>query len=114
MASILDLFGKLSPDEHRRGRQFERICKWFLENDPEYRREIKRVWLWDDWPGRWGRDKGIDLVAETFNGKYWAVQSKAYALNHAQTKKKRLLTLSVDSSHMIAVNSSVLAALARR
>jgi len=37
MASILELFRNLSPDEHRRGRQFELICKWFLENDPEYK-----------------------------------------------------------------------------
>lgn len=86
MTSILELFGKLAPGEHRRRRQFERICKWFLENDHEYKRQIKRVWLWDDWPGRWGRDKGIDLVAETFGKKYWAVQSKAYALNHSVTK----------------------------
>jgi superfamily II DNA or RNA helicase len=86
MASILELFNRLSPDEHRRGRQFEEICKWFLENDQAYNREIKRVWLWDDWPGRWGRDKGIDLIAETFDGKIWAIQSKAYAQNHAVTK----------------------------
>ncbi len=86
MASILELFSSLSPDELRRGRQFEEICKWFLENDPAYKREIKRVWLWDDWPGRWGRDKGIDLIAETFDGKIWAIQSKAYAQNHAVTK----------------------------
>ena len=86
MATIPELFGNLSPDKQRRGRQFERICKWFLENDPEYKLQIKRVWLWDDWPGRWGRDKGIDLVAETFDGKFWAIQSKAYALNHAVTK----------------------------
>ena len=87
MATILELVGKFSPDEQRRGRQFERVCKWFLENDPEYRREVKQVWLWDDWPGRWGRDKGIDLVAETFDGKFWAIQSKAYALNHSVTKQ---------------------------
>ena len=102
MTSILDLFGKLSPDEHWRGRQFERICKWFLENDPEYKREIKRVWLWDDWPGRWGRDKGIDLVAETFNGKCWAIQSKAYALNHSVTKNDIDRFLSESSRKIIS------------
>jgi superfamily II DNA or RNA helicase len=102
MTSILNLFGKLNPDEHRRGRQFERICKWFLENDPEYKREIKRVWLWDDWPGRWGRDKGIDLIAETYNGKYWAVQSKAYALNHAVTKNDIDRFLSESSRKIIS------------
>ena len=34
--------------------------------------------MWKDWPGRWGRDAGIDLVAETADGRLMAVQSKAY------------------------------------
>lgn len=100
--AILDLVRKLSPDEHRRGRQFERICKWFLENDPEYKREIKRVWLWDEWPGRWGRDKGIDLVAETLSGKFWAIQSKAYALTHSVTKSDMDKFLSESSRKIIS------------
>lgn len=102
MTSILDLYGKLSPDELRRGRQFERICKWFLENDPQYRREIKRVWLWDDWPGRWGRDKGIDLVAEGFDAKLWGIQCKAYALNHSVTKNDIDRFLSESSRRIIS------------
>jgi predicted helicase len=36
------------------------------------------VWLWRDWPGRWGADAGIDLVAETRTGGLWAIQAKAY------------------------------------
>jgi predicted helicase len=36
------------------------------------------VWLWDDWPGRWGADAGIDLVAEDHEGHLWAIQAKAY------------------------------------
>ena len=48
MSSIDKLFSSLSPDIHRRGRQFEHICKWFLENDPEFKLEIKRVWLWNE------------------------------------------------------------------
>jgi predicted helicase len=51
-----------------RGRDFERLCTWLLENAPEYRSQLKGVWLWDDWPGRWGRDAGIDLVAEDHEG----------------------------------------------
>lgn len=86
MASFPELFRSLSPDEHRRGHEFERICKWFLEHDPQYQRVIKRVWLWDDWPGSWGRDKGIDLIAEGFDDQLWAIQSKAYALTHSVTK----------------------------
>jgi superfamily II DNA or RNA helicase len=60
------------------GRDFERICKWALENVPEYRQRLRKVWLWDEWPGRWGRDAGIDLVAEDAEGGLWAVQAKHY------------------------------------
>jgi superfamily II DNA or RNA helicase len=86
MASLTQLLSSLSPNEQVRGRQFESVCKWFLENDPEYKRVIKCVWLWKIWPGRWGRDKGIDLVAETYNKELWAIQSKAYAASHSVTK----------------------------
>ena len=70
--------GRCDPDPVRRGKQFERICKWFLTNDPVYEHELRRVWLWDEWPGRWGADAGIDLVAEDRHGRLWAIQAKAY------------------------------------
>ena len=102
MATITELLARLSGDELRRGRQFEQICKWFLENDPEYRCQLKRVWLWDDWPHRWGRDKGIDLVAEGFDGRIWAIQAKAYAAGHAITKKDLDKFLSESSRRAIS------------
>lgn len=86
MAGFSDLFGRLSPDKNVRGRQFEAICRWFLEQDPVYSRELRRVWLWKDWPGRWGPDAGIDLVAEPHNGGLWAIQAKAYDPAHTITK----------------------------
>jgi len=54
------------------GGAFERVVKWFRENDPEYRLLVRRVWPWDRWPGRWGTDTGIDLVVEDHDGKLWA------------------------------------------
>ena len=52
-------------------------CKWFLETDPVYRTQLKKVWLWNKWPGKWGPDAGIDLVA----------QAKAYAPENTVTKQ---------------------------
>ena len=78
MAALGDLLGRLDPDPGRRGRQFERICQWFLTHDPVYARELRHVWLWNEWPGRWGADAGIDLVAEDRHGHLWAIQAKAY------------------------------------
>lgn len=76
----------LDADAGRRGKQFEHICKWFLTNDPIYCRELRRPWLWDEWPGRWGADAGIDLVAEDHGGRLWAIQAKAYDLAYSITK----------------------------
>jgi predicted helicase len=44
------------------------------------------VWLWDEWPGRWGIDAGIDLVAEDRRGNLLAIQAKAYDAAYSITK----------------------------
>jgi len=44
------------------------------------------VWLWNEWPERWGADSGIDLVAETHDGDLWAVQAKAYSPEYSIRK----------------------------
>ena len=69
------------------GRIFEQIfCKWFLENDPYWKTQVKQVWLWKDWPGRWGRDERIDLIFKHKNGETWAVQAKCYEEKYSITK----------------------------
>lgn len=68
------------------GRDFERLCAWFLQSDPEYAAEFEQVWLWDDWPGNWGRDKGIDLIARTNDGRIVAVQAKHYVAAYSIKK----------------------------
>jgi len=68
------------------GRRFEQLCRWFLLHDPIYGGLLKEVWLWDDWPGRWGRDKGIDLIAEAKDGQLWAIQAKQYAPDYSVKK----------------------------
>jgi superfamily II DNA or RNA helicase len=62
-----------------RGKAFEPICKWFLKKDPYWGQEFRNVWLWNEWPGRWGPDIGIDLVAETHTGDLIAVQAKCWS-----------------------------------
>jgi predicted helicase len=67
-------------------RDFEPLCAWVLQSDPEYATEFEQVWLWDEWPGNWGRDKGIDLIAQTNDGRIVAVQAKHYAAAYAVKK----------------------------
>lgn len=86
MPTFTGLLATLAVDHRVRGRQFELICSWYLTNDPQYRSTLRRVWLWDDWPGRWGADAGIDLVAEDRAGRLWAIQAKAYDQQYAVTK----------------------------
>ena len=72
------LIRSLDSDPHRRGKQFEKIVKWWLQNDPIHSRDVKKVWLWDEWPDRPGPDVGIDLVAELKDGSLVAVQAKCF------------------------------------
>jgi superfamily II DNA or RNA helicase len=84
--SFAELMSRLDPRPDARGRQFERICAWYLRSAPEYRERIQRVWLWAEWPEAWAADAGIDLVAEERDGRLWAVQAKAYEPSYAIKK----------------------------
>ncbi len=88
MTTFTKLFEQLDLDDNIRGKQFERICKWYLENDPFYASQLAHVWLWKDWPGRWypKREAGIDLVAQHRDGTLWAIQAKAYDSAYSVTK----------------------------
>jgi superfamily II DNA or RNA helicase len=78
MGDLAALLAGLDAGERVRGRGFERLCKWVLENEPAYAARLERVWLWGEWPGRWAADAGIDLVAQDREGGLWAVQAKHY------------------------------------
>ena len=62
----------------REGKGFEKLTKWYLENEPKFKKIFKKIWHFKDFPKRWGKDTGTDLIAETNNGEYWAIQSKNY------------------------------------
>jgi superfamily II DNA or RNA helicase len=86
MQSFQDYFESLSSDVNIKGKTFERAIKWWLESDPVWSSQLKHVWLWDKFPHKTGRDTGIDLVAESISGDYWAIQCKAYSPD-SQLKK---------------------------
>jgi predicted helicase len=35
------------PDPQKRGLEFERVCKWYLETDPTYVTKLEEVWFWN-------------------------------------------------------------------
>ncbi|KAA0265073.1 MAG: DEAD/DEAH box helicase, partial [Chloroflexi bacterium] len=78
---ILDKYRKISFSERDKGDRFERLMRAYLLTDPKYAYQFKNVWLWGEFPYRkdlGGGDTGIDLVALTHTGDYWAIQCKCY------------------------------------
>ncbi|GHU40828.1 hypothetical protein FACS1894190_08190 [Spirochaetia bacterium] len=83
-ASILEKYRKISFSERDKGDRFERLMCAYLQTDPQYAARLKKVYLWEDFPGRkdlGGKDLGIDLVAKTYESDYWAIQCKCYDEN---------------------------------
>lgn len=79
---ILDSFRESAISEKDKGDKFEKLIQAYLQTDPKYAILFSTVWLWNEFPFRkdfGGKDTGIDLVAKTNNGDYWAIQCKCYA-----------------------------------
>lgn len=78
---VLNKYRETSFSERDKGDRFERLMKAFLLTEPVYAYKFKKVWLWNEFPGKktlGGSDTGIDLVALTNEGDYWAIQCKCY------------------------------------
>lgn len=70
---------------------FELVVKLFLQTNPKYKTKLKNVWLLNELNEQIRnklnlpiRDEGIDLIAETFDKRYWAIQAK-YRSNRNET-----------------------------
>ena len=85
-SNFSDFYSSLDIDPVKRGKQFEHFVKWFLKADPEWATQVDLIWLWEEWPERWGADCGIDLVFRHKNGEHWAVQAKCYSPDYDITK----------------------------
>ena len=75
------------------GSIFEYLTKLFLEVSPEYKTKLRKVYLLKEIPTAIKRklklpntDEGIDLIAETFDNEYWAIQCK-YRSDKTETLK---------------------------
>lgn len=79
-----DFVGRLSRlSEKEKGDVFEHLVRAYLLLDPEYATKLRSVWLLKDVPSALRKklrlpadDQGIDLIAETNTGEYWAIQCK--------------------------------------
>lgn len=78
---ILNKHRELAFSERNKGDRFERLIQLYLRTDPTYATKFTKIWLWNEFPFRGdfgGKDTGIDLVALTTEGTYWAIQCKCY------------------------------------
>lgn len=79
---ILNKFRKESFSQKDKGFRFECLMQAYLKTTALYIHLFEEVWLWSEFPHHdqfGGKDTGIDLVAKTYTGDYWAIQCKCYA-----------------------------------
>ena len=88
--SILEKHRNLAFSEADKGTRFERLMKGFLQTNPVYAERLQKVWLWSEFPYKddfGGHDVGIDLVGETNEHEFWAIQCKCYREDTVIDKK---------------------------
>lgn len=96
--------------EKQKGDCFETLSKYYLQLHPEYATLLKNVWKLQDVPPSVKKklnlpspDEGIDLIAETKDGKFWAIQCKYRDDENTSLTRKELSTFT-DLSFNICKN----------
>jgi predicted helicase len=95
-----------------KGKTFEELTKYYLLYHPVYNSKLKQVWLQNELTpsiltklGLPKNDQGIDLIAETKEGSYWAIQCK-YLQDEDKKLSHRSISTFVSLSKGIAKNIS--------
>jgi len=86
---ILNKYREIAYSGADLGTRFEELIARYLMTDPLYASKLEQVWSWNRFPYRKDisdHDTGIDLVAKTKTGEYWAIQCKFYAEGHRVSK----------------------------
>ncbi len=99
-------------NNHVKGELFEQLSEHLLTWDPKYQTLLKQVWRLKDTPTQVlsklnipQQDQGIDLIAETFDGKYWAIQCKYHGDADKNVTHREISTF-LALSNTIASNIS--------
>ncbi|MDF1853534.1 MAG: DEAD/DEAH box helicase family protein [Verrucomicrobiales bacterium] len=78
----LKALGNSESANKQKGDAFERFVQLFLRYQPDYQQQLEEIWRHDELPFEVKQDlnistdRGIDLVARTKEGDYWAIQAK--------------------------------------
>jgi len=99
-----------SVSSKEKGDAFERLTQLYLKIHPVYSSKLKKVWLLREVPTQvssWlnlrSQDQGIDLIAETKSGKYWAVQCK-YREDDSKSLTLRELSTFTTTAYTVCKN----------
>src|SRR3954452_16585300 len=101
----------------KRGPGFARLTALYLPNSPEYRTQLRNVWLLNEVPESVSahlnlprQDEGIDIVAETRSGEFWAVQCKFRSVTEQHLNRTDLATFtSLAFAHCTNIALAVVA-----
>lgn len=95
-----------------KGDIFERITKYYLLIDSIYKTKLKSVWLLNEVPTKIqeylnlpNNDEGIDLIAQTKDDEYWAIQCKYRTDENSSITREDIATF-LDISNNICKNIS--------
>ncbi|MCK5678406.1 MAG: DEAD/DEAH box helicase family protein, partial [Flavobacteriaceae bacterium] len=95
-----------------KGDIFELITKYYLLIDPIYRTKLKNVWLLNEVPNSVKKylnlpdnDEGIDLISQTKDDEYWAIQCKYRTDEDSSITRDDIATF-LDVSNNICRNIS--------
>lgn len=89
LLTLLDHYRAVAATHRDQGTYFEELTVCYLRHEPAYRDLYRDVLPYGEWAKRRGldqRDAGIDLVAETVDGEYHAIQCKLYAADYRVQK----------------------------
>lgn len=89
----------ISDNTKVKGDIFELVTKYYLLTEPIYQTQIKNVWIHNEVPedireyiNLPKNDEGIDLIAQTKDNKYWAIQCKYLSDDNASINEKYITT----------------------
>ena len=108
-----DFVSELAPlTKKQKGDYFEILTKLFLKLHPTYATKLSHVWLLKEVPTEIKKhlnlpdpDEGIDLVAETKDKKYWAIQCK-YISDENKSLTRNIINSFTDLAFSICKNIS--------
>jgi len=99
-------------EKKEKGNIFEVVSKYYLLLNPIYRTKLKKVWLLDEVPTKIKKylnlpdnDEGIDLIAQTKDDEYWAIQCKYRTDEDSSITRDDIATF-LDVSNNICKNIS--------